>query len=94
MDKPRKLTSDEAAAVHWFLNHLSFEDFLASVPPHLPKAVRTDKAYEIRDALALLQRHVPSASAGDWMYRRQAPTERERLEMCGADPVRNEELGL
>ena len=69
MAKPRKLTSDEAAAVHWFLNHLSFDDFLASVPPHLPEDVRTRKAYEIRDALTGLQESVPSARSGDWMYR-------------------------
>jgi hypothetical protein len=76
MSKPRKLTDDEAAAVHWFLNHLSFEDYLASVPPHLPKDVRTDKAYEIRDALAAFQQHAPTVpSVGDWMYRRPAPAE-------------------
>lgn len=73
MNEPRKLTVDEAAAIHWFLNHLSFEHYLASVPPHLPKEVRTNKAYEIRDALAALQEHVPAAHAGDWMYRVPAP---------------------
>ena len=26
--------------------------------------------------------------------RRDGPTERERIAMCGADPVRNEELGI
>jgi len=75
MKKPRKLTDDEAAAVHWFLNHLSFEDYLASVPPHLPKDVRTDKAYEIRDALSALQQSLPTVpSVGDWMYRYETPT--------------------
>jgi len=91
MSKPRKLTSDESAAVHWFLNHLSFEDYLASVPPHLPKDVRTDKAYEIRDALAALLEHVPPAHSGDWMYGRQTPTAAERHRMGVAFETRDHE---
>jgi len=75
MNKPRKLTDDEAAAVHWFLNHLSFDDYLASVPPHLPEDVRTDKAYQIREALSALQKSLPTVpSVGDWMYRYETPT--------------------
>lgn len=64
-----KLTPDQLSAVHWFINHLSFEDFSRTVPPHLGKQVVTDKAYEIRDALAALQDSLPSARPSDWVYR-------------------------
>lgn len=69
MPKHKELTRDQAAAVHWFLDHLCFDDYLSCIPPHLSKDVRTDKAYEIRDALSALQEIVPTAASGDWMYR-------------------------
>lgn len=69
MPKRKELTDDQAAAVHWFLDHLCFDDYLQCIPPHLAKEIRTDKAYEIRDALSALQKTVPSAASGDWMYR-------------------------
>jgi len=64
-----RLTNDELAAVHWFLDHLSFEDYQKSVPPHLGKETCIDKGYEIRDALTKLQSTLPPVRSGNWMYR-------------------------
>jgi hypothetical protein len=66
---PPSLTPDELAAIHWFLDHQSFSDYLESVPPHLGKDACTDKAYEIRDALGKLQSTLLPSRSGDWMYR-------------------------
>lgn len=40
---------------------------------------------QVRELVAYLNKVLPEASG---------PTERERIEMCGADPVRNSDLGL
>jgi hypothetical protein len=62
------LTAEQAAPIQWFLRHLCFEDFLQSVPPHLPKEICSERAYEIRNALNEIEKHLPLT--GDrWMYR-------------------------
>jgi hypothetical protein len=64
------LTGDQARALHWLTRHLSFSDALESVPPHLPAAIRKDRAYGLIHAASALQDALEKADRfGDsWMY--------------------------
>jgi len=68
----RKLTQDQLAALTWFFEHLCFENYSGTVPPHLGKDIVTERAYEIRDAISALQDSLPTVSPGDWMYRQRS----------------------
>lgn len=65
-----QLSSNQARALHWLVRHLSFEDALQSVPPHLGKELRTERAYQIIHAAAALEAALETVDHyGDsWMY--------------------------
>ena len=67
------LTKEQAQALHWFARHLSFNDALASTPPHFNHAAREECAYTIVHAAAELEEQIRKAGAhGDsWMYRHE-----------------------
>lgn len=62
------LTAEQAAPIQWFLRHLSFEHYLERVPPYLPAELRTERAYEIQDALGEIEKRLPLTGDG-WMHR-------------------------
>lgn len=64
------LTPKQAQAIHWLARHFTFEDALQSVPPHLSKDVRTERAYNIVHAVCALEEGIAKAGEhGDrWMY--------------------------